>query len=91
MTTVDYFPIQDLPTELEREIFETAARMRPGSALDLVLVARKVRTWIQPLIYEMVTLGTDDTSLFRICRARGCSANSSDLFGPPKPGLLGRL
>lgn len=45
MTTVDYFPIQDLPTELEREIFETAARMRPGSALDLVLVARKVRTW----------------------------------------------
>ncbi|KAK0459927.1 hypothetical protein IW261DRAFT_344087 [Armillaria novae-zelandiae] len=64
MTTVDYFPIQDLPTELEREIFETAAYMRPSSALDLVLVARKVRTWIQPLIYEMVTLGTDDTSLF---------------------------
>ncbi len=45
MTTVDYFPIQELPTELEREIFETAAYMRPSSALDLVLVARKVRTW----------------------------------------------
>ncbi|KAG7448798.1 uncharacterized protein BT62DRAFT_1074334 [Guyanagaster necrorhizus] len=64
MTTVDYFPIQDLPAELEREIFEVAARMRPNSALDLVLVARRVRAWIQPLIYEMVTLGTDDTSLF---------------------------
>lgn len=45
MVSPSYFPIQDLPVELEREIFETAARMRPPSALDLVLVARRVRDW----------------------------------------------
>ncbi|KAF9043562.1 hypothetical protein BDZ89DRAFT_1059458, partial [Hymenopellis radicata] len=46
------------------EIFEAAARMQPGRALDLVLVARRVKTWIQPLVYELVTLGSQDADLF---------------------------
>ncbi|PPQ72983.1 hypothetical protein CVT24_000296 [Panaeolus cyanescens] len=62
--TASPFPFNDLPLELQREIFVAAADLHPGSALRLVLVARKVYSWIQPLIYETVVLGTTDTALF---------------------------
>ncbi|KAF9051504.1 hypothetical protein BJ165DRAFT_893117 [Panaeolus papilionaceus] len=58
------FPFNDLPVELQREVFVAAADLHPGSALRLVLVARKVYSWIQPLIYQTVALGTSDTVLF---------------------------
>ncbi|KAF8903847.1 hypothetical protein CPB85DRAFT_1009742 [Mucidula mucida] len=64
MSALQYFPIQHLPMELEREIFEAAARMEPGRARHLILVARRVKTWIQPLIYELVSLGSQDVDLF---------------------------
>lgn len=82
MSTHSGFRIQDLPPELEREIFEIAARADMGSALQLVLVAKKIHLWfvaqiwrrvvhidisnfrIRPIIYEMVTLGSNDTPLF---------------------------
>lgn len=35
----------DLPTELEREIFEMAANADIGTALRLAVVARRVQTW----------------------------------------------
>jgi hypothetical protein len=34
-----------LPPELEREIFEMSARIHPGNAVRLVLVARRVQIW----------------------------------------------
>ena len=39
------FPFNNLPIELQREIFVVAARSEQGSALRLVLVARRIRLW----------------------------------------------
>ena len=82
MTTTT-FPFNDLPVELQREIFIVAAGVDHASALRLVLVARRVNSWwafltpfsrspltnfstrrVQPCIYDMVTLGANDTKLF---------------------------
>ncbi|KAJ7133993.1 hypothetical protein C8R43DRAFT_1022152 [Mycena crocata] len=43
-----------LPPELEREIFEAAARSRPSSIPTLILVASRVKTWVEPLLYETI-------------------------------------
>jgi hypothetical protein len=39
------FPFNDLPVELQREIFIVAAGVDHASALHLVLVARRVHSW----------------------------------------------
>ncbi|KAG7094900.1 hypothetical protein E1B28_005707 [Marasmius oreades] len=61
MNNSTIFPIQDLPVELARSIFELAAL---SDGPTLALVSRQVRGWILPVIYEMVTLGSDDAALF---------------------------
>ncbi|KAF8903934.1 hypothetical protein CPB84DRAFT_1845603 [Gymnopilus junonius] len=58
------FPFNELPIELQREIFVVAAKRNQGSALQLVLVAKRVHSWVQPTIYEIVALGSNDTHLF---------------------------
>ncbi|KAF8868800.1 hypothetical protein BD779DRAFT_1591568 [Infundibulicybe gibba] len=45
-----------LPPELERDIFELAARTHRGTAVNLTLVARRVQIWIERVIYEVVSL-----------------------------------
>ncbi|KAJ3512713.1 hypothetical protein NLJ89_g3361 [Agrocybe chaxingu] len=64
MSTTITFPFNDLPIELQREVFVVAANIDQRTALRLVLVARRFYRWLQPHIYEMVTLGSDDTALF---------------------------
>ncbi|KAF9461089.1 hypothetical protein BDZ94DRAFT_858482 [Collybia nuda] len=61
---VDIRPI--FPPELERDIFERAARTCPDTGVVLALVSRRVHLWIEPIIYETVTLSND------IIRARFC-------------------
>jgi hypothetical protein len=39
------FPLDDLPLELQREIFLDAANADTASALRLVLVAHRVKEW----------------------------------------------
>ncbi|KAF7309233.1 Zn(2)-C6 fungal-type domain-containing protein [Mycena indigotica] len=51
-----------LPPELEREIFEAAAEMDPLSIPQLLLVAKRVHLWIEPLAYHTVTV--DDSMRF---------------------------
>ncbi|KAJ7060870.1 hypothetical protein C8F01DRAFT_1141121 [Mycena amicta] len=46
----------DLPVELERIVFEMAARADVGTALRLALVARRVQDWVEPIIYERVVV-----------------------------------
>ncbi|KAK7044909.1 hypothetical protein R3P38DRAFT_2881595 [Favolaschia claudopus] len=46
----------DLPVELEREIFELAASTDVGTALRLALVAHRVQTWVEPIIYSKVVV-----------------------------------
>lgn len=46
MSTIEpLFPLNDLPVELQREIFLVAANADTSSALRLVLVARRVKEW----------------------------------------------
>ncbi|KAJ7134005.1 hypothetical protein C8R43DRAFT_639224 [Mycena crocata] len=45
-----------LPPELEREIFEMAAHIRPIGILRLMLVASRVKIWLEPLLYRTIAL-----------------------------------
>ncbi|KAG1752784.1 hypothetical protein EDB19DRAFT_1669710 [Suillus lakei] len=45
-----------LPFELEQDIFENAANSDRRSALSLALVARRVQSWVEPVIYKCVAL-----------------------------------
>ncbi|KAJ3760882.1 hypothetical protein EV360DRAFT_80766 [Lentinula raphanica] len=56
--------VDDASSELERSILETAARLDLKTAINLTLVCRQLKEWIQPSIYEMVTLGSQDVALF---------------------------
>ncbi|KAJ7121819.1 hypothetical protein C8R43DRAFT_1112098 [Mycena crocata] len=56
MSVVAYTGEPVLPVELEREIFEIAARSRPGSIPTLVLVASRVKFWVEPFLYRTIIL-----------------------------------
>ncbi|KAJ7900550.1 hypothetical protein B0H14DRAFT_3852369 [Mycena olivaceomarginata] len=45
-----------LPVELEKEIFQMAAYSRPLSIPCLMLVARRVKIWVEPLLFQVVVL-----------------------------------
>ncbi|KAJ6593237.1 hypothetical protein B0H19DRAFT_1246031 [Mycena capillaripes] len=45
-----------LPEDLEREIFEIAACCRPREICKLILVARRVKLWVEPLLYRTIAL-----------------------------------
>ncbi|KAK7027834.1 hypothetical protein R3P38DRAFT_2940459 [Favolaschia claudopus] len=43
-----------LPPELEREIFELAARQDQSIALTLLTVCHRVHSWVEPLLYRVL-------------------------------------
>ncbi|KAJ7509229.1 hypothetical protein B0H11DRAFT_1313457 [Mycena galericulata] len=45
-----------LPPELERTIFETCALSSPTSIPTLILVAQRVKTWTEPILYRTICL-----------------------------------
>ncbi|KAJ7129887.1 hypothetical protein C8R43DRAFT_673963 [Mycena crocata] len=45
-----------LPPDLEREIFQTSALTRPSAIPILMLVAWRVKTWVEPLLYRTIVL-----------------------------------
>ncbi|KAJ6593241.1 hypothetical protein B0H19DRAFT_1089504 [Mycena capillaripes] len=45
-----------LPEDLEREIFEIAACCRPREISKLMLVARRVKLWVEPSLYRTIAL-----------------------------------
>ncbi|KAF8899384.1 hypothetical protein BD779DRAFT_80864 [Infundibulicybe gibba] len=45
-----------LPYEIERMIFELVSNEHPDMIPSLILVARRVQVWIQPMLYDSVTL-----------------------------------
>ncbi|KAJ7478543.1 hypothetical protein FB451DRAFT_185198 [Mycena latifolia] len=51
------------PLDLEREIFETAAYRHKRTIPALLLVCRRVHTWIEPLLYRVLTINSDDEKL----------------------------
>ncbi|KAL0946098.1 hypothetical protein HGRIS_012363 [Hohenbuehelia grisea] len=48
------------PLDLERDIFEFAARDDREMALQLVLVSKLVQRWVDPILYERVWLASRD-------------------------------
>ncbi|KAJ7116892.1 hypothetical protein C8R44DRAFT_791609 [Mycena epipterygia] len=45
-----------LPEDVERLIFEIAAFLRPPSMPALILVAQRVKAWIEPILYSVLNL-----------------------------------
>ncbi|KAJ7651336.1 hypothetical protein FB45DRAFT_1018685 [Roridomyces roridus] len=52
-----------LPLELERAIFELVALSHPISIPNLLLVASRVKEWIQPLLYHTLIFASDSPGL----------------------------
>ncbi|KAJ7645227.1 hypothetical protein DFH06DRAFT_1136689 [Mycena polygramma] len=57
-----------LTMELERLVFELAAKDRP-SILALILVARRVREWVEPFLYAVLTLEDNNKRTRAILKA----------------------
>ncbi|KAF7378154.1 hypothetical protein MSAN_00239900 [Mycena sanguinolenta] len=53
---LDWLSQAKLPVELEREIFELAAFLHPEIILTLILVARRVQIWVEPLLYRTLSV-----------------------------------
>ncbi|KAJ7093593.1 hypothetical protein C8R44DRAFT_860686 [Mycena epipterygia] len=51
-----------LPLDLQREIFEISALSRPRTILNLMLVAHRVRIWVEPLLYRVIHFHEGDFS-----------------------------
>ncbi|KAJ7661977.1 hypothetical protein DFH06DRAFT_363198 [Mycena polygramma] len=45
-----------LPVELERQIFELAAFIHPQCMPNLLLVAHRAKIWIEPIMYEVISI-----------------------------------
>ncbi|KAJ7616636.1 hypothetical protein FB45DRAFT_1008068 [Roridomyces roridus] len=54
--TVDTAEASRLPFELERDIFELAARSSPTCIPGLIMVAQRVKTWLEPILYNVLVL-----------------------------------
>ncbi|KAJ7081263.1 hypothetical protein C8R44DRAFT_823716 [Mycena epipterygia] len=52
-------PTPSLPLELERYIFEMAAFIHPPCMSALLLVARRAKIWVEPLLYQVLLIGFD--------------------------------
>ncbi|KAJ7088096.1 hypothetical protein C8R44DRAFT_819465 [Mycena epipterygia] len=50
-------PVPAFPPELERQIFEIAAFLRPVGIPKLMLVAWRVKEWVELLLYRIIALG----------------------------------
>ncbi|KAJ6452047.1 hypothetical protein C8R45DRAFT_1041252 [Mycena sanguinolenta] len=50
-----------LPPELERSIFEAAALSWPRCIPRLMLVAWRVKSWVQPLLYRTIAVHPNDS------------------------------
>ncbi|KAJ6551283.1 hypothetical protein B0H19DRAFT_1263953 [Mycena capillaripes] len=64
-----------LPLDLEREVFETAALLYPATIPVLLLVARRVLTWIEPLLYRVLNINNPSTAdwIVRAMRTKAAS------------------
>ncbi|KAJ7098205.1 hypothetical protein C8R43DRAFT_1141536 [Mycena crocata] len=58
-----------LPPELERAIFEIAALLWPSSVPRLVLVSKRVRKWLEPLLYHTLTVGENGITAYPLYQA----------------------
>ncbi|KAJ7051534.1 hypothetical protein C8F01DRAFT_1174869 [Mycena amicta] len=60
-----------LPPELECHIFQLAARLNPELVPALLVVAWRVKEWIEPLLYNTLIIQTEVTA--KIANVRSCT------------------
>ncbi|KAG5725557.1 hypothetical protein E4T56_gene10066 [Termitomyces sp. T112] len=67
-----------MPSELQRLIFETAARRDRSVARQLILVSQNVRTWIEPILYECIIVRSQQhaEALFKTIAAKSQALGS---------------
>ncbi|KAJ7645162.1 hypothetical protein DFH06DRAFT_595258 [Mycena polygramma] len=96
-----------LPVDLERDIFEACAISRPVGIPTLMLVAWRVKEWLEPLLYRSISVGYTDSmkgnpmvsweTLLAILRSKpplffAQSVRHLNMFLPhPKPEAVYRL
>ncbi|KAJ6538146.1 hypothetical protein B0H19DRAFT_1374689 [Mycena capillaripes] len=56
-----------LPPELERQIFELASLSWPVSIPKMMLVAWRIKYWIEPLLYRTIIFNIEPISGFPVC------------------------
>ena len=69
----------ELPSEIQRIIFEIAAKLDGRCAYRLILVAKYVRDWIFPILYERVVI-RDEKSAYHLLK--GIQAYEFNRFLP---------
>ncbi|CAK5266550.1 unnamed protein product, partial [Mycena citricolor] len=52
-------PLARLPEDVERYIFEIGAFSNPRSISTYMLVARRVKIWLEPLLYRTLVTGSE--------------------------------
>ncbi|KAJ7073566.1 hypothetical protein C8F01DRAFT_1241857 [Mycena amicta] len=57
-------PSPYLPRELERRIFRTAALASPSSARNSMLVACRVKEWVEPMLYRSLFIGSSIHNIY---------------------------
>ncbi|TFK64970.1 hypothetical protein BDN72DRAFT_962863 [Pluteus cervinus] len=72
--------IPTLPNELEQEILQLAARISPETALRLLAVSKKVKIWIQPIVYEVVVIQDHDLKPSYYPECVGPHSNLNQIF-----------
>ncbi|KAJ7118434.1 hypothetical protein C8R43DRAFT_1036245 [Mycena crocata] len=74
-----------LPADIEREIFEFAALSDPHCILKIILVAKRVAIWIEPLLYRTLSI-EDETDGDRAERCRITSRQLLELLQSERLG-----
>ncbi|KAK7042208.1 hypothetical protein R3P38DRAFT_2889145 [Favolaschia claudopus] len=76
------------PFELERHIFEIAAHLHPKSIPTLFLVAHRVKTWLEPVLYNVVVFANALPGSVCFDYAQFCSAIQSQTTSEYVTNLL---
>ncbi|KAJ7123485.1 hypothetical protein C8R44DRAFT_875676 [Mycena epipterygia] len=75
--------VSALPPELERQIFEICALLRPLGIPKLMLVAWRVKEWVEPLLYRTIAVEVDGAHIIPVLPAFTSECLSSALKSKP--------
>ncbi|KAJ7847815.1 hypothetical protein B0H14DRAFT_2510340 [Mycena olivaceomarginata] len=79
---------RELPVELERKIFEIAAQSNSAFIPTLLLVAHRVKTWLEPMLYSVVVFSDPIDGHVRFDPVRFGSAIQSQTISEHVKNLL---
>ncbi|KAJ6495187.1 hypothetical protein C8R45DRAFT_164190 [Mycena sanguinolenta] len=80
-----------LPPELEHRIFQIAALARPVGIPALMLVARRVKIWVEPILYRVVFLNGPTVIYKKDLRDLGLPIFTVDALEERSPNSFGHV